>query len=171
MGLVEFGFDEWVAFNRLLVREVTFREMTKTIGSLQEEIAERRRAEEEKAMLEARIQRAQKLESLGVLAGGIAHDFNNLLMVVLGHAELGLEDISPISPAHGNLTEIMTAARRAADLSLQMLTYAGKLAFTVERVGLSDLVEEMAHLVQTAILKKAILTLDLERGLPPIGAG
>jgi nitrogen-specific signal transduction histidine kinase/CheY-like chemotaxis protein len=134
------------------------------------DITQSKLAAEETARLEARLHQAQKQESLGVLAGGIAHDFNNLLMVVLGHAEFALEDISPISPAHGNLTEITTAARRAADLSLQMLAYAGKLAFTVERVELRDLVEEMAHLLQTAISKKAILTLNLERGLPPIKA-
>jgi signal transduction histidine kinase len=134
------------------------------------DITQRKLAEEEKARLEAQLQQAKKMESLGVLAGGIAHDFNNLLMVVLGHAELALEDISPMSPARGNLTEITTAARRAAELSQQMLAYAGKAVFMVERVGLRDLVEEMAHLLQTAISKKAILSLNLTRGLPPIEA-
>ena len=89
----------------------------------------------EKRNLELHLLQAQKLESLGVMAGGIAHDFNNLLMVVLGHAELALKEISPTSPARGSLTEIMTAARRAADLSLQMLAYTGKAVFAVERVG------------------------------------
>ena len=124
----------------------------------------------EKRNLERQLQQAQKLESLSVLAGGIAHDFNNLLTVVLGNAELVLNELSPMSPAHGSLTEITTAARRAADLSLQMLTYTGKTVFTVERVGLSELVEEMAHLLNTTISKKADLTLNLEPGLPPIQA-
>ena len=124
----------------------------------------------EKQNLERQLQHAQKLESLGVLAGGIAHDFNNLLTVVLGHTELALNEIPPVSPIRENLTEIETAARRAADLSLQMLTYAGKTAFTVERVELPGLVEEMAHLLKSSISKKAILTLNLERDLPPIEA-
>jgi len=134
------------------------------------DVTERRRAEEEKRNLERQVQQAQKLESLGVLAGGIAHDFNNILMAVLGHAELALEEISPMSAARGNLTEITTATRRAADLCRQMLAYAGKASFALERVGLRDLVEEMAHLLKTAISKKAILNLNLERGLPPIQA-
>jgi signal transduction histidine kinase/ActR/RegA family two-component response regulator len=134
------------------------------------DITERKRAEEEKRGLERQVQQAQKLESLGILAGGIAHDFNNLLMVVLGHAELALKEISPMSPARGSITEITTAACRAADLCRQMLAYAGKASFALERVGLRELVEEMAHLLKTAISKKAILNLNLERGLPPIEA-
>jgi PAS domain S-box-containing protein len=134
------------------------------------DITERKRAEEEKRNLELQVQQAQKMESLGVLAGGVAHDFNNILMAVLGHSELALEEISPMSPARRNLTEISTAARRAADLCRQMLAYAGKTSFALERVDLRDLVEEMAHLLKTAISKKAILNLHLERGLPPIEA-
>ncbi len=134
------------------------------------DITDRKRAEEEKRILEEQVRHTQKLESLGVLAGGIAHDFNNLLMAVLGHAELALEEISPMSTARGDLTEITTAARRAADLCQQMLAYAGKSSVALERVGLRDLVEEMAHLLKTAISKKAILNLHMERGLPPIQA-
>ena len=137
---------------------------------LQEADAERREAEEEKLNLERQVQRAQKMESLGVLAGGIAHDFNNLLMVVLGHAELALKEISPTSPSRRNLEEISTAAQRAADLSRQMLAYSGKAVFTVVRVGLRELVEEIAHLLKAAISKKATLNLHLEPDLPPIEA-
>jgi len=91
-------------------------------------------------------------------------------MVVLGHSELALKEISPMSAARGSLTEIATAARRAADLCRQMLAYAGKASFAFERVGLRELVEEMAHLLKTGISKKAILNLNLERGLQPIQA-
>jgi PAS domain S-box-containing protein len=132
------------------------------------DLTERKLAEEEKRKLEEQVRQAQKMESLGVLAGGIAHDFNNILMAVLGHAELALDEISPMSPARRSLTEIATAARRAADLCRQMLAYAGKASIAPERVGLRDLVEEMAHLLKTGISKKAILNLNLERGLPPI---
>ena len=138
-------------------------------GTIQD-ITEYKKVEEEKRRLERQVQQAQKLESLGVLAGGIAHDFNNLLTVVLGHAELAQKEIPPMSPARRNLTEITAAARRAADLSLQMLAYAGKAAFAVEQVDLRELVEEMTHLLKTAISKNAILNLNLERGLPPIEA-
>ncbi len=142
----------------------------KLMVSIVWDVTDRKRAEEAKVSLERQVQQAQKMESLGVLAGGIAHDFNNILMAVLGHAELALDEISPMSPARRSITEITTAARRAADLCRQMLAYAGKASFALERVGLRDLVEEMAHLLKTAISKKAILNLNLERGLPPIEA-
>lgn len=122
----------------------------------------------EKRILERRVQQAQKMESLVLMAGGIAHDFNNLLTVVLGHAELAKMEISPMSPAHGSLTEILAAARRAADLSLRMLEYSGSAVFAMERVALGELVEGMSHLLKDAISKKAVLNLNLERGLPPI---
>ena len=121
-------------------------------------------------MLQQQLQAAEKMKSLGTMAGGIAHDFNNLLMAVLGHAELALDKISPMSPLRESLTEIMAAARLAADLSLQMLAYAGKASIAPERVGLRELVEEMAHLLKRIVSKKAILNLSLEGDLPPIKA-
>ncbi len=67
------------------------------------DITDRKRAEEERRTLEASMQHAQKLESLGVLAGGIAHDFNNLLVAILGNADLALMDIAPEArPGHGS---------------------------------------------------------------------
>ncbi|MGZ8429892.1 MAG: PAS domain S-box protein [Candidatus Deferrimicrobiaceae bacterium] len=139
----------------------------KMIGTIQD-VTVRKEVEEEKRSLERQVRQAQKMESLGVLAGGIAHDFNNLLMVILGHAEQALKETSPLSAARKNLTEITTAVERAADLCRQMLSYAGQSEFVLERVGLRELVEEMVHLLQTAISKKAILNLSLERGLPSI---
>jgi PAS domain S-box-containing protein len=124
----------------------------------------------EKRNMERQLQQARKLESLAVLAGGVAHDFNNLLTVVLGHAELALNEVPPASPARESLTEITGAARRAADLSLQMLAYTGKAVFTAERMELPKLVEKMAHLLHAAISKKVVLNLNLARGLPPIQA-
>ncbi len=59
-----------------------------------EVIAARKRAEEERRQLEAKLERAQKVESLAVLAGGVAHDFNNLVVGMLGHSELALTRLS-----------------------------------------------------------------------------
>ena len=106
----------------------------------------------------------QKLESLGVLAGGIAHDFNNLLMAILGNADLALAKSSPESPVRPYLQSIDKAAQRAADLTNQMLAYSGKGRFVVEPINLSRLVEEMGHLLETVVSKRAALRYRLAAG-------
>jgi PAS domain S-box-containing protein len=134
------------------------------------DITKRKRAEEERLEMERRLQQTQKLESLGLLAGGVAHDFNNLLMAILGHADLALQEVPPMSPVRERIQEIIQASRRAAGLCLQMLAYVGKGQSELKRVDLPALVEEMTHLLKTSINKKAILNLNFEQGLPPIQA-
>ena len=134
------------------------------------DITERKQAEERQRNFEAKLQQAQKLESLGVLAGGIAHDFNNLLMGVLGNAEIALLELPPESPARGELQHITTAALRAAELTKQMLAYSGKGKFVVQGLNLSKLVEEMAELLQVSISKKVVLKYNFGDKLPPIEA-
>jgi len=90
------------------------------------DITDRKEHEERDRIMQKRMEQAQRLESLGVLAGGIAHDFNNLLMGILGHADLILEDLSPISPVSADVAAIKQTTLRAADLCAQMLAYAGK---------------------------------------------
>jgi two-component system, cell cycle sensor histidine kinase and response regulator CckA len=110
------------------------------------------------------------LESLGVLAGGIAHDFNNLLMGILGNADLALMDLSPASPVRQYLKEIEKASRRAAELCRQMLAYSGKGKFIVERLNLSEVVQEMAHMLKMALSPKTILRYHFSPNLPAIQA-
>lgn len=131
-----------------------------------EDISQHRQAEKERRRLEAQVQQAQKLESLGVLAGGIAHDFNNLLMSILGNADLALLELSRMSPAYRSVKEIEKASQRAADLCRQMLAYSGKGKFVVEPINLNELVEEMAHLLEVSISKRAVLKYHFADNLP-----
>jgi len=133
-------------------------------------ITARKQAESEKLALERQIQHGQKLESLGVLAGGIAHDFNNILMAVLGYADLAIEDLSETHPALSSVREIEKGAKRAAELTRQMLAYSGKGHFIVEEMNVSTLMDDMAHLLRTTIPKTITLNLNLDRTLPPIKA-
>ncbi len=134
------------------------------------DVTERRRAEQARLEMERQLLHTQKLESLGVLAGGIAHDFNNLLMAILGNLELGLRDLSPISPVRPRLDAASSAARRAADLTRQMLAYSGRGKFLVGRVDLNELVEENVHLLRTSIPRTVTLNLQLDRALPAVEA-
>ena len=118
------------------------------------DITERRR-------LQAQMQQAQKMESLGILAGGVAHDFNNLLTGILGNATLALMDLPPNSPAQECLQEIETAAKRAAELCSQMLAYSGQGRFVVEPLNLSSVIQEMAKLLKSSVSRHITLRYQL----------
>jgi PAS domain S-box-containing protein len=132
------------------------------------DITGRKAADAERKALEHKLLETQKLESLGVLAGGIAHDFNNLLMAILGNAELALLDLAPQAPAYTAVVRIELAARRAADLTNQMLAYAGKGRMVIERFDLNALVEEIPALLEVSIAKTTTLRYMLDPQLPLI---
>ena len=129
----------------------------------------RRRAEQtERQRLEGQLRRLHKTKSLGIMAGGIAHDFNNLLMTILGNAELALESLPEPCDEVRNLQHITTAARRAADLTDQMLSYSGHGKFLSEILDLSQLVEEAASSLRAGLSPRIRLHCELERSLPRI---
>ncbi len=149
---------------------LTARLFERGVGVLRGALVAEREADAERLDLERRVLHAQKLESLGVLAGGIAHDFNNLLVGMLGYASLAQDELPSGSPARDHLARIEASARRAADLTRQLLAYSGKGRFVVEPLDLSAVVEEMTHLVEVTLCRKAALKLDLEGDLPPVQA-
>ncbi len=136
--------------------------------ALMQDRTEQHRVAEAQRRLEAQMQHAQKLESLGLLAGGIAHDFNNLLVAVMGQADLALEDLEPASTARERLLEIKYAAERAAELTNQMLAYAGKASFVIGPVDLNDLIREMANLLGGSAARHVEVRLQLCGALPVV---
>ncbi|SRR5579883_9769 len=124
----------------------------------------------ERKELERLLLQKDKLESLGLLAGGIAHDFNNLLVGIMGNASLALETISTNNPARSMLRDVMVASETAANLTRQLLAYAGKGRFVTEAVDLSDLVQQISTLMQTSIPKNVQLRLSLAERLPCVEA-
>ncbi len=120
------------------------------------------RLETERRELERQVERAQRLDSLGVLAGGIAHDFNNLLAGVLGNAEL-LRDRATNDEDEEIAAAIITAGQRAAALTRQMLAYAGQRDLgRREPVDLGELLRELRTLLAATLSKKAELELAVE---------
>ena len=134
------------------------------------DISERKRAEAEADKLQHKMEEAQKLESLGVLAGGIAHDFNNLLTVILGNSTLARLE-SAESPANqARLDAVVTSAHRAAELCHQLLAYAGKGSYSTDRINLNTMVTETTRLLELSISKQAKLEFTLAPALPRIEA-
>ena len=143
-----------------------FRLLTERIEALGREIQRRKEVEAERERLQERMLQAQKLESLGVLAGGIAHDFNNLLTSVIGYCDLARLELPTSSAAIAMIDEAVQGARRAAELTQQMLAYAGKARFTKGPLHLSALVTETARLLEVSISKKCVLRYELMPDLP-----
>ena len=125
------------------------------------DISERKRTDDA-------IREAQKLESLAVLAGGIAHDFNNLLVAILGNASLALEESPTHSPAREQLQDVQAAARRAAELSRQMLAYSGRGQFVVRELDVNALADEMSQLLRISIGANKSLRYNFAPSLPAV---
>jgi len=134
------------------------------------DITKRQQLENERIQLQQKMQQAQKLESLGVLAGGIAHDFNNLLTGILGNADLALMDLSPASPAKQHIESIQKAGIRASELCQQMLAYSGRGKFMISAISLNEIIKETTHLLQISISKTAVINYNLYPDLPAIEA-
>src|SRR5262249_16490473 len=124
--------------------------------------------EEERRKVQVKLLHAQKLESLGVLSGGIAHDFNNLLVGILGNAGLALHELPENAPVRHTIAEIETAALRAAELTRQLLAYAGRGQSVVQRVSMAELVRDMANLLASAVGKTARLDYQLAEQVPRV---
>ena len=116
------------------------------------------------------MHRAQKMESLGVLAGGIAHDFNNLLVAMLGHASLALAHLGHEDPAYAHVNKMLRAAEQASGLTLQLLAYSGGGQFTIQTFQLNALIRESSELLKVALPKQVELAFDLAEELPLIEA-
>ena len=120
--------------------------------------------------IEERLQHAQKLESIGVLAGGIAHDFNNLLTGILGNASLLMDELPTGSSSFEMAEEIVKASESAADLTRQMLAYAGKGRFVMQMVNLSDQIAGNRAFLSRLIRPGVQLELNLAPDLPVLEA-
>ena len=115
------------------------------------DITARKKAEKEKAALEAQLLHVQKMESIGTLSGGIAHDFNNLLGIILGNAELAMDDLPGWHPAKNNINEIRTASLRARDVVRQLLSF-GRMTDPKKRpVKLVQIVEDALKFLRSSI--------------------
>jgi PAS domain S-box-containing protein len=128
-------------------------------GRLTHDVTRQRSAEEA-------LRQTQKLESIGILASGIAHDFNNLLSGIKGGVGLAMAILPPDHPACPSLLIANKATEKAAELTHQLLAYAGQGKFLVTRFDLSVSVREMLSLLQTSISKSVDLKLALEDHLP-----
>ncbi|MGD2029107.1 MAG: PAS domain S-box protein [Desulfobacterales bacterium] len=105
----------------------------------------------EQKMLQAQLQQAQKMESIGTLAGGIAHDFNNILYSIIGYTELALDDTEKGTQLHENLQQLFVAANRARDLVKQILTFSRQVDQKPKPLKIQLVVKEALKLVRSSL--------------------
>lgn len=101
--------------------------------------------------LEAQLLQAQKMDAIGRLAGGVAHDFNNLLTIITSYSELALDAIPENSPLEAKIHEILLAARRAAELTRQLLAFSRKQPQALRVVEINPVVASISKMLPRLI--------------------
>ncbi len=124
----------------------------------------------ERLSLEAQLRQSQKMESVGQLAGGIAHDFNNLLTVIQGHTGL-LQAMDNLSPKIAEpLKEISEAAKRAAELTRQLLTFSRKNVLQPQILDLNEVVGNVGKMLRRIVGEDILLEVNASPNLPSVKA-
>src|SRR6188472_193889 len=102
----------------------------------------------ESVQREQQLLQSQKMESVGLLAGGVAHDFNNLLTVILGGAEMLGDRIGPIDQQQALLSEVTSAAQRAADLTRQLLAFSRRQVLKPRVLDLNNVLVDLGRMLE-----------------------
>ncbi|MBW1783811.1 MAG: response regulator [Deltaproteobacteria bacterium] len=122
----------------------------KTYG-VNQDISERKKADEEKKQLESQIRHSQKMEAISNLAGGIAHDFNNILSGIMGYAQLAQMKMDPESEPYEDLKEVLQSANRAKSLIQQILAIGCSQEQERQTLQIQDLVRETLKFLRSTL--------------------
>lgn len=98
----------------------------------------------ERMRLHEALRQSQKMDAIGNLAGGVAHDFNNLLTIITSYAELAADSVPPRSPLESKIQEILLAAKRAAELTRQLLAFSRKQPQALRMADLNEVIAKIA---------------------------
>ncbi len=120
------------------------------------------------AAAEERLNSHQRLEALGRLAGGVAHDFNNMMTAILCSARLGREAAPAGSELAEDLDDVLDAARRATELTKQLLAFSRHQAVEPRSLDLNGLVEGTGAMLRRLLGAQVQLALDLAPALGPV---
>ncbi len=124
--------------------ELRVKERTRELYQTNQEL--KRGIEREKG-LEGQLFQAQKMESVGQLAGGVAHDYNNISGIIIGYSELAMRKLGENHPIYRHLTRILEAARRATDITRQLLAFAREQTVSPKVIDLNKTIESMLKIL------------------------
>jgi len=141
--------EEGLGGNFIVSTSPIFDSVKQLIGSVHvaRDITERRKAEEERKLLEAQLHQAQKMEAIGELAGGIAHDFNNILTAIIGYSEIILLRMEKDSPLRHFVEQVLTSADRAAELTNSLLAFSRRQVLHTKPIDLSGVVRGLKKML------------------------
>ena len=141
----------------LSVSQSTIEEYGVQLGKLiiVRDFTEIRLADEERGHLQIELQKAQKMEAVGLLAGGVAHDLNNILSGIVSYPELILLHLPEDSPLRKPIKAMQESGMRAADVVSDLLTIARGVAITKEVSNLNIIVEEYLSSAEHQQLEKS----------------
>ncbi len=122
----------------------------------------------ERKSLERRLQRAERMKSLGAMAAGIAHDFNNLLTSILGNASLAAASVPESDPAREYIAASIDSAKQAGSLVQKVLAYTGHAFQTVRPVDLDSTLRKLKPRLETIAAPRAAIHLAIAPQLPEI---
>jgi PAS domain S-box-containing protein len=128
------------------------------------DIDQRKRAQKEREDLEVRLRQSQKMEAIGTMAGGIAHDFNNILAVIIGNADLSLDDLEEENPARTNVEQILEAGHRGKDLVSHILSFSRKAEINPVPVKPQQLVSSAMKMLGSTIPRTIEVRQDVDPG-------
>jgi two-component system, cell cycle sensor histidine kinase and response regulator CckA len=143
---------------------------TKALIGAAQDITARKQAEEEREKLQAQLNQAQKMESIGILAGGIAHDFNNLLHAMGGNLELLDRKIPDDHPGKKRIPTIRKSMDRAALLVKQMLMFSRKADVWTQVLDLNQEIHDAVKLLERSIPRMISIELILDENAWSINA-
>ncbi len=115
------------------------------------DLTERKRAEEDRILLERQLHHGQKMQAIGTLAGGIAHDFNNILGAIIGYAELALTNMTSHTRLERNLGGVLKASLRAKELVQQILTLTRQSEEQLEPLELGPIIKEALRFLRASL--------------------
>jgi PAS domain S-box-containing protein len=138
------------------------------VCSIATDVTERRRSADERAELERRLARSQRLETVGRLAGGVAHDFNNLLSVILTCAGFALRELDGDHAVREDVEEIRGAAERASRLVRQLLMFSRREVVQPETIDLARLLVDLEGLLRRSLSERVRLEVDCSADTPPV---
>jgi hypothetical protein len=146
-----------------IVAHAVHLEGRRTMLAIGTDVTERRRLEEQ-------LRQAQKMDAIGRLAGGIAHDFNNILSIILNYTEFVADGVGPDHAVAPDLREVVTAAKRAASLTNQLLVFSRKQTPQLKAVELNPLVRDFERMLARVLGEHIEVRADLDPHLGSVKA-